>query len=298
MAVQQASFFCPVCQQQRLFTAQNQVNQVLYLLLTLFSCGLWAIVWLIQNLSYTPRFHCSQCGHSDSYRYLANPNLRSQEAQQKAARATLQGKSCSPSSNLFAKWFSGLTNQSKIVMIGLTVFGVLSIIILGVAVKNVNQKSNTQSNANSTSNNSLVNTTSTPIKVTRSPSDLSSAENLEEAKEYLKRDKGVDKTYASMHLEAIPKTAKEYPEAKRLLAEIKVYFQRLNQQSEPNTRKEIEDELANLAGEDAQLENTLNQYENYEGQAATATKLKALKRKGQIELRRIELERKLKSMPR
>lgn len=235
MAVQQASFFCPVCQQQRLFTAQNQVNQVFYLILTLFSCGLWAIVWLIQNLSYTPRFHCSQCGYSDSYKYLANPNLRSQEAQQKAARAAMQ--SSSPSSNSFAAWFSGLTNQSKIVMIGLALFGVVFIIGIGVAVKNANQESNTQSNINSAANNSSVSTNSTPIKVTRSPSDLSPAENLEEAKEYLKRDEGVDKTYAAMHLEAIPKTAKEYPEAKQLLAQIKVDIQRINQRNQPNTRK-------------------------------------------------------------
>lgn len=299
MSVQQRSYFCPVCQQQRLFTSHGGVNQVFYLLLTLFSCGLWAIVWFIQNVSYTPRYYCSQCGYSDATKYLANPALRSQEAQRNAERPPFQ-----LSSPLV--WFSGLDRLHQI----WTILGVLfamgvCVIILGLAVQRLNKQANLQSNANSSSNstsnstsNSWSNTdTTTPTNVFRDPSSLSSAENLEEAKKRLKTGDDVDKTFALIHLEKIPKTAKEYSAAKQLIAEIKVYFQRVNQRNEPKTRKEIEDELANLAGEDARLDKALDIYEDYDGQAATQTKLNALKRKAQIEQRRIELERKLKKMP-
>ena len=159
------------------------------------------------------------------------------------------------------------------------------------SVKNKISESNENNAANSLSNTA----TTTPLNIRRSAEDLSPAENLEEAKRLFKTGNYEDITFAAGHLSAIPKTAKEYPVAKKLQTQIDVYFKRVNQRKEPITRKEIEDELANLAGEDAQLEDTLDQYEDYEGQAATATKLNALKRKGQIELRRIELQRKLKS---
>ena len=154
MAIQQASFFCPVCQQQRLFTRQESVNHILHLLVTLFSCGLWAFVWFIITVSHNPRFHCSQCGHSDIYKYLANPNLRSQEAQQNAGRAALQGESSSPFSNSFTLWFSGLDSRAKTFMIGLVAFGLLFVIGLGYFIRNAenNRQSNSQANATNASN--------------------------------------------------------------------------------------------------------------------------------------------------
>ncbi|MEZ5423947.1 MAG: hypothetical protein R2682_12775 [Pyrinomonadaceae bacterium] len=293
MSVQQASYYCPVCQQQRLFTRQ-EMNHVPHLLVTLFSCGLYFFVWLLIYATYSAKFHCSQCGFADPVVYVANPYLRSQEAQLNADRTEMQGESSGLST-----WFSGLTRSSKLFIIGLgVVVGVLFVTVVGVfsEFKNAMRKANTQANANSTANSSSSPTTSTPKHGFREPSTLSSAENLEEAKRRLSTGNDVDKTFASMHLEAIPKTAKEYPVAKQLLAEIGTYFKRLNQRSESSTRKELEDELAGLAGEDAQLDRALDLYEDYDGPSATATKLNALKRKGEIELRRIEIERKLKKM--
>jgi hypothetical protein len=291
MAIQQSSFFCPVCQQQRLFTSQKGVNHILHLLVTLFSCGLWAFVWFILTVSDTPRFHCSQCGHSDATKYLANPYLRSQEAQQNAERAALRAES----SGLSA-WFSGLSSQSKRYLIYLAVVGVLLAVGLGTVVKFETRRRplNTHSDANSTANSSSNTATPTPMKHARLPSSLSPAENLEEAKQYLSEDTKGGRALASFHLSAIPKTAKEYPVAKQLLAQIKADVKRNEQRNEPSTRKEIEDELAGLAAEDAQLEKTLDLYEDYDGPATTQTKLKALQRKGQIELRRVELEKRLK----
>ncbi len=98
---------------------------------------------------------------------------------------------------------------------------------------------------------------------------------------------------AAIHLAAIPKNAKEYASARQLLAQIASRSQR----KETESRKEIEEQLANLASEDEQLDRALDMYDGYDGPAATATKSKALKRKAQIQLRRTELERKLKTMP-
>ena len=174
MAIQQASFYCPVCQQQRLFTAQNQVNQVFYLILTLFSCGLWGIVWLIQNLSYTPRFHCSQCGHSDAYKYLANPNLRSQEVQQKAEWAAAGSpQKVSPLLGLgiffmpyiFA-WVTlreGYSGLAKKVSFGWLIAVIIYYIFLfGFILPNQRTSEVKISNANVASNSSTANTSPTP----------------------------------------------------------------------------------------------------------------------------------------
>jgi hypothetical protein len=184
-------------------------------------------------------------------------------------------------------------------MIGcLALIGVPIIIFVAMSVA-FNSGKNTvrETNANNAANSSSNTATTTPIKEYRSPSDLSSAENLEVGKKYLREGTEGGRAFAAVHLGAVPKNAKEYTEAKKLYAQVMVDAKRDAQRKEPHTRKEVEDELANLVGEDAQLESALDQYEDYEGPAATATKLNALKRKGQIELRRIELERKLKRMP-
>ena len=276
MAVQQASFYCPTCQQQRLFTSQGGVNHVFYLLLTLFSCGLWAIVWFIQNVSYVPRFHCSQCGYSDAVKYLANPYLRSQEAQQRAVQESLRGE-------LSGSWFSRLTTQTKIfIFVGVLLFIVIDVAVFS-AIDNAKRKSNTQTDVNSTANNSSANTTAsaTPYTV-RFPPDLSPAENLEKGKDALSR--GDEKT-AWSHLVEIKKGAKEFSSAKLLLASI-------------DERKQIEFELAeldersaninrlrsSLVGSGVEPENWAKQLDVWE---------KSLRKIG---ARRIELNRKLETI--
>lgn len=206
MAIQQRSYFCPNCQQQRLFTRQGGVNHILHFLIMIFSCGLWAIVWGVLILSDNPRFHCSQCGFSDAPKYLANPNLRSQESQQNAQRAALQ--SSSPSA-----WFLGLSSQSKI----FAVLGVLTFIGLSIfVVATVTKQSNLQPNANSTSNSSSNKMTAFPTPKLY-PAGLSPAENLEKGKKALNAG---DQYTAWTHLFHIKKVAKEYAAAQQLLASI------------------------------------------------------------------------------
>lgn len=277
MAIQQASFFCPVCQQQRLFTAQNQVNQVFYLILTLFSCGLWGIVWLIQNLSYTPRFHCSQCGHSDAYKYLANPNLRSQEAQQKAERAALRGETSPSFFNSFTDWFSGLHIVKKALVI---YFGLVAVVIVAsvvvVIIQSI-QKPTSIANSNSNSNKAIA--SETPF--IPPPSTLSSEVNLEKAK---KAFNDGDQHTAWNHLYEIKKGAKEFSSAQQLLARI-------------GEREKIEFELAELNEQEANLKRANSGLAYRINPSDLAKESNRLERRlREVQARRIELERKLKNM--
>lgn len=52
--------FCHLCLRQTLHTAPG-INHILHLFLTIFTGGLWAIVWSMQTL-IPSRFCCSQCG--------------------------------------------------------------------------------------------------------------------------------------------------------------------------------------------------------------------------------------------
>src|SRR5215213_8655634 len=73
MAIEQASFQCPQCQQQRLFTRQG-TNHVIHLLVTLFLCGLWIPIWILIAIDAGNKpFFCSQCGYSGTPRMLRNP---------------------------------------------------------------------------------------------------------------------------------------------------------------------------------------------------------------------------------
>jgi hypothetical protein len=80
MSMQQASFFCPQCQQIRLFQSQP-MNHVVHLLASVFLCGLWLPIWILLALGDKPMWHCAFCGYHDQQKYLANPQLRVFEAQ-------------------------------------------------------------------------------------------------------------------------------------------------------------------------------------------------------------------------
>jgi predicted RNA-binding Zn-ribbon protein involved in translation (DUF1610 family) len=280
MPVQQASFYCPVCQQQRLFTSQGGVNQVFYLLLTLFSCGLWAIVWFIQNISYTPRYHCSQCGFSDAAKYLANPNLRPQEAQLKAERAAMRGGTSPPFSNSFTDWFSGLSTGQKVFMVGLVFFGVVLLGGFLSALQSVDREANTQANAVNTSNASnKPSASATPIVY---PAGLSPAVNLEKGRMALSQ--GDNKT-AWAHLFQIPRNAREYSSAKQLLARIP-------------EREQIEFELVNLNEREKNLESMATGLAYEVEPSELKNRLDNIeKQQREIFARRRDLNRKLDKMP-
>lgn len=115
------------------------------------------------------------------------------------------------------------------------------------------------------------------------PYALSSKENLEAGKKALSQG---DLSTARIHLSAIPKGSSEYASAKQFLAKLEASEQ----------RAQINDELQKLADEAARKEELLDQTENMEGSIGKSIYLNALKRKGEIQLRRIELERKLKRL--
>lgn len=252
MAVQQASFYCPVCQQQRLFTAQGGVNQIFYLLLTLFSCGLWAIVWFIQNVSYTPRFHCSQCGFSDATKYLQNPNLRAQEAQLKAERAALGGGTSSPFSNSFTQWFSALSNGQKVFMVGAGFFVLIIFVgFIGALQSGNRQQSNRQSNTTSNVNA----TNAAQANMQNAANAVANAANA---------------VATSTNKTSAPK----------------------------NSCADIESELASVESDQARVEEMLDATEDFGPQAGSpkrAIYMNALKRKGELQLQHIALEKKLRA---
>ena len=63
MPFREATGYCHGCTRQVL-VRQETTNNVLYAILTLFSCGLWAIVWIISSMSSRP-WLCTICGRPD-----------------------------------------------------------------------------------------------------------------------------------------------------------------------------------------------------------------------------------------
>lgn len=73
MADKQASQFCYVCDQQRLFQ-KPRINHVLHLILTLVTVGLWGIVWIILGISNSAKpLRCTACGSAMGQRPAVYP---------------------------------------------------------------------------------------------------------------------------------------------------------------------------------------------------------------------------------
>ncbi|MCW2957034.1 MAG: hypothetical protein JWO69_1903 [Thermoleophilia bacterium] len=281
MSIQQRSYFCPRCQQQRLFTRQG-MNHTPHLLASVFLCGLWLPIWALIAASYNAMFHCSQCGHSDATEYLANPNLRHQRAQHAALRAKQETSFV----DAFRHWFRNLSNRGKAVAIAapilLFMWGILAPII-----DKSNRPSNTQTNTSTALSVPSNKTIAPATPLTPSPSNLSSTENLALGKKALGDG---DLSTARNHLSAIPKEAKEFASAKQYLATLE----------RREKRKTVEDELESVKRDEAGVEDTMNRTEHMldsEGTIGKQIYANALKRKGELQLRRIKLERKLKGMP-
>jgi hypothetical protein len=62
MPFKESTGYCHSCRKQVL-VRQETTNDVLYAILTLFSCGLWAIVWIASSFSSRP-WRCTVCGKS------------------------------------------------------------------------------------------------------------------------------------------------------------------------------------------------------------------------------------------
>lgn len=180
--------------------------------------------------------------------------------------------------------------QKKIAMSLALALAVVSGSCSGSAGEN-NRQTSTQDNSDKFRVGVPSETTSASKPSPPLPSSLSPAENLEKAKKELASENG--EGIAVMHLDAIPKNAKEYAEAQKLLAQIKAR----NKQKAPSSKGDIQDELARLDGEEERLNKALDMYQDYEGPATSTTKANAKKRLAEINLRRIQLQRQLKGKP-
>lgn len=144
----------------------------------------------------------------------------------------------------------------------------------------VNGNNNQSKTASSSPN---VSTNSTPLL----PLDLSAKEKLEAGKKALEQE---DLSTARNYLSAIPKGSPEYAAAEQLIAKLELREQ----------RKKIQDQLADIKRQEANQEELMNKTEKMldgEGTIGKQIYLNALKRKAELQLQRIELERKLKKLP-
>lgn len=168
--------------------------------------------------------------------------------------------------------------------LALVIVPIIFLVVMGIFWSRPLPEDSISKNATSNSDTNVTQTAS--AKPTPSPalSSLSPKENLEAGRKALSQgDLGTART----HLTAIPKGASEYASAKQLLTKVEAR----------EKRKAIEDELADVRGSEAEVENTLNKTEDMEGSIGKTIYANALKRKGELQLRRIQLERKLKGMP-
>lgn len=257
------------------------MNHTPHILASVFLCGLWLPIWVLIAATYDARFHCSQCGHSDATQYLANPNLRQQRAQQMA----LVGQQTASFVRSFKTWFGNLSTAWKAVVIAVPSL-LLTLGVLAPIIDKPKRPSGTQTNANSTSNSSVNRTALSATPTPPASSNLSPSDNLAQGKKALSDG---DLSTARNHLSAIPEEAKEFASAKQYLATVE----------RREKRKAVEDELAGVKRDQASVENMLDQTEDYseEGTIKKTIYANALKRKAELQLRRIQLERKLKSMP-
>lgn len=211
MATEQARFYCLDCKQPRLFTRQG-TNHIIHLLLTLFLCGLWLPIWLLISISdQRNAYYCSQCGYAGSPSDLANPRRTQEriiEAQQRSRQKTIE-----PQSD-FSKFLNAGNTDWKIatMLLGFVIVFFGAIYLLALRESNNNQSAPVSIPA------APIHQVANPV-----PEPKTNAELLAKAKQLL-TVRPVDKigiTNAMRHLRAIPRGAKEYPEAQRLLQDAK-----------------------------------------------------------------------------
>lgn len=69
MAVQEATGFCKFCNKQVMIRRKG-TNHILHLILSIITCGLWIIVWILVSIKIGG-WRCTQCGTAASRDILA-----------------------------------------------------------------------------------------------------------------------------------------------------------------------------------------------------------------------------------
>lgn len=63
MSQKQKSGYCPHCD-RRMLAIGNKPNHLLHFFLTLFTLGLWLLVWLLVTIGSVGGYRCTHCGTS------------------------------------------------------------------------------------------------------------------------------------------------------------------------------------------------------------------------------------------
>ena len=61
MAVKTGGGYCANCKKQ-VMTQKNAPNHILHLLLTVFTAGIWLIVWILLIAGHIGGSRCTECG--------------------------------------------------------------------------------------------------------------------------------------------------------------------------------------------------------------------------------------------
>lgn len=146
MPIQQASFYCPNCKQQKLFTRQGTSN-LAHAVITLFLCGLWLPIWILISIGEGSKpYFCSNCGYANSPQNLANPLHAQQQAMAAQRRAEL--KALEPSFGEKAKVFFGkieqITPYQWKIIVGITAFLCVAVVGLILFFKNQEEQNKLQ----------------------------------------------------------------------------------------------------------------------------------------------------------
>jgi hypothetical protein len=59
--MKQASAYCHVCE-RRVLAIGKAPNHILHFLITMFTCGLWVIVWILLAAGTIGNYRCTRCG--------------------------------------------------------------------------------------------------------------------------------------------------------------------------------------------------------------------------------------------
>ena len=62
MGVKTSGGYCRHCN-KNVMTQKNTPNHLLHLILSVFTLGLWVIVWLLLILGHIGGSRCTECGH-------------------------------------------------------------------------------------------------------------------------------------------------------------------------------------------------------------------------------------------
>lgn len=134
----QSSFFCPQCNQMKLFQ-RPVMSHTPHILASVFLCGLWLPIWLMIAATYNPPWRCSNCGYSDAVAYLVDPGRRQREriyvSQQAEANAARQRQLLIKRAERDESAFQTFIREHRTLLIaGGVGAGVLGAIILSIAV--------------------------------------------------------------------------------------------------------------------------------------------------------------------